>query len=278
MDRTPRYGKEVALVFDLGMCYGEDAEFYLKKGFKVVSVEANPALCDRARTRFAREVGCGQLVVVNGAVADKPGRIDFYVCRDEPARSTTVPELRDFWARQGETFEAIEVSTITVDDLFSRFGEPYYLKSDVEGQDLTVLRSLSRIAIAPSFLSFEVDFSHLREAMALLEGLGYRKFGLVDQRSVPDQVVPHPACEGGSIDHRFHVGCSGLFGREFPQQWEPAEALKRRSRRVVWQYRLRGAVRRLARATGGASVADKLISSWLPEANTWYDIHASRLP
>lgn len=36
------------LIFDLGMHHGHDSEYYLKKGFQVVAVEANPLLCARA--------------------------------------------------------------------------------------------------------------------------------------------------------------------------------------------------------------------------------------
>ena len=37
---TPRKN----LIFDIGMHIGQDTEFYLKKGFCVVAVEANPKL------------------------------------------------------------------------------------------------------------------------------------------------------------------------------------------------------------------------------------------
>jgi hypothetical protein len=32
------------LVFDIGCHRGEDSDFYLQKGFRIVAVEANPAL------------------------------------------------------------------------------------------------------------------------------------------------------------------------------------------------------------------------------------------
>ncbi len=44
------------LIYDLGSHNGQDSEFYLKKGFIVVAVEANPTLCDGLKLRFSREI------------------------------------------------------------------------------------------------------------------------------------------------------------------------------------------------------------------------------
>ncbi len=42
------------LVFDAGMNNGDDTAYYLFRGFDVVAIEANPALCARARRRLPR--------------------------------------------------------------------------------------------------------------------------------------------------------------------------------------------------------------------------------
>ena len=44
------------LIYDLGLHTGQDTEFYLKKGFNVVAIEANPLLVTEAEARFALEV------------------------------------------------------------------------------------------------------------------------------------------------------------------------------------------------------------------------------
>ena len=40
------------LIYDIGMHEGEDSEFYLLKGFRVVAVEADPDLCQAAAERL----------------------------------------------------------------------------------------------------------------------------------------------------------------------------------------------------------------------------------
>nr|MBS9781973.1 hypothetical protein [Gammaproteobacteria bacterium] len=42
------------LIYDVGMCQGEDTAFYLKKGFTVIAFEANPELITQAKIKFAR--------------------------------------------------------------------------------------------------------------------------------------------------------------------------------------------------------------------------------
>ena len=58
------------LIYDVGAHQGEDTDFYLRKGFRVVAVEADPVLAARLRENFATAIDCGQLVVVEAAVAD----------------------------------------------------------------------------------------------------------------------------------------------------------------------------------------------------------------
>lgn len=48
------------IVFDVGMNNGDDSAYYLSKGYRVIAVEANPALVEKARIRFAREIATGR--------------------------------------------------------------------------------------------------------------------------------------------------------------------------------------------------------------------------
>jgi 16S rRNA A1518/A1519 N6-dimethyltransferase RsmA/KsgA/DIM1 with predicted DNA glycosylase/AP lyase activity len=49
------------LVFDIGSNNGDDAEAYLKRGCKVIAVEANPDLCLGLHQRFVSEIASGQM-------------------------------------------------------------------------------------------------------------------------------------------------------------------------------------------------------------------------
>ena len=57
-------GNIANLIYDLGSHNGQDSEFYLKKGFTVVAVEANPELCEHLKRRFGREIAEGRYVLI----------------------------------------------------------------------------------------------------------------------------------------------------------------------------------------------------------------------
>src|SRR5271156_3521479 len=69
MDLAKKYGD---LVYDVGMHQGEDTDYYLKKGFRVVGFEANPKLVAKSRSRFADAIREQRLIIVEGAITDKP--------------------------------------------------------------------------------------------------------------------------------------------------------------------------------------------------------------
>jgi FkbM family methyltransferase len=66
------------LIHDVGMCNGRDTEFYLKKGFNVVAVEANPVLVEQAQNYFSDYLKNGKLILYNVAISDYSGEIDFF--------------------------------------------------------------------------------------------------------------------------------------------------------------------------------------------------------
>ncbi len=58
------------LIYDVGFHHGEDTEFYLAKGFKVVAIEAHPGLYRAGLEKFADHIESGRLVLLNLAVAE----------------------------------------------------------------------------------------------------------------------------------------------------------------------------------------------------------------
>ena len=60
---------EKDLVYDVGLHKGEDTEYYLKKGFRVIAIEANPQLISECKARFREAIALGRLQIVEGAIA-----------------------------------------------------------------------------------------------------------------------------------------------------------------------------------------------------------------
>lgn len=269
-----------ALIYDVGLHKGEDSEFYLNKGFRVVAVDANPDMCEVAARRLDRFIKSGRLKILNAAVAEKPGTVKFFRNRKSDW-GTMVREWADLNAHRGHSSEEITVEAVTLADLVHEHGEAYYIKIDIEGMDQTALQSLRSLSKRPKYVSIESAFprnSTLRNAsaeFAALSELGYDRFKIVAQHEVSDQVPPNPPREGQYVPTCFEDGSSGLFGDEAPGEWVSLEQALRAMKLVVlksWPESWLLPYWRLHHAY----VAAKWRLIRRPEAFGWYDIHACR--
>ncbi len=203
-----RYARDSRMIFDLGLNDGEDTAFYLKRGFNVVALEANPVLCENVLRRFDSDIGKGHLQVLNVAISDRSGSAKFYVNLENDHWSS----LDSTWAgRDGSTFKETTVECVTLRELFAQFGVPYYLKIDVEGADRTVLEQLRGSEVLPLFVSVEdcrLGFDYMR----IMAACGYNAFKLLDQSTVPQLKDPETG-------HVFAAGSTGPFGDDLPGQW-----------------------------------------------------------
>jgi FkbM family methyltransferase len=161
------------VVFDLGANQGEYAEVFAAEGGRVVAVEPNPAFTMRLQA-FAREV---DIRPVFAAVGDAPGTASLNVC-SEPGFSTLVdPDVE--WIQESPDYETVrwtrtvEVPITTMDLLARDFGEPEYVKIDVEGFEINVLRGMTS---RPRYLSFEFGARRKDASLECLEHLGERGY------------------------------------------------------------------------------------------------------
>lgn len=263
------------LIFDVGMHNGQDSEYYLRKGFRVVGIEADPELCRKTGVRLAEFVSDGRLRIINVAIAPKTGPVRFFRNPLISVWGTTSPEWAARNARRGAVSEEIEVRGVNFKEILAAHGTPYYLKIDIEGADTECLRALKDWPGRPKYLSLESElhsWPKLREEFSLLSELGYRRFQAVQQTKVSEQVCPRPALEGSYVNHRFPDGATGLFGSELPGHWLTEREAIRTYRAIFLRYRLfgeKGWLRGLNRLR--ARLPNVL--RW--EDSGWYDTHAS---
>lgn len=252
------------LIYDIGSHKGEDSHFYLAKGFRVVAVDADPRMCAAAAERLRAYVESGQLQVVCAAIADAPGRRPFFTS-SKSEWSTTVRQWDEQNSLRGSTSVETSVDAITLAQLVGTYGEPFYMKIDIEGMDRAVLASLERTSAQPKYISIEsafprdASFKNIKREFHALARLGYDRFKIVPQHEVEDQVPPCPASAGEYVSFRFAAGSSGLFGEEAPGSWLPQRAALQAFRSI---FRKSWPALLLYRLTGR-----------LPDIG-WYDIHA----
>lgn len=211
------------LIIDLGMHVAQDTEFYLRKGFRVVAVEANPELVRAAKARLQPYVTSGQLVVLNVGIAAHNGLSTFYI---DPVYSEWSSFDQELGSRSGEGATVV-VATASLADVLREFGCPHYLKVDIEGHDLLTLEQLEGTACRPTYVSVENGHPPMLEALVRM---GYDAFKFINQATVPEMTLPRPAREGRDIAHAFPFGATGPFGEETPGDWLPAEEVETRIR------------------------------------------------
>jgi FkbM family methyltransferase len=255
-------------IFDIGMHEGWDSEFYLRKGFRVVAVEANPQFLPAVRQRLQPFLESRQLTIVNKVISREGGHtIPFYVRPDKNGWSSI---YRDVAERDGQASAMIDIGSVTVPELYAEHGIPHFIKCDIEGADEIVAEQLAAEPRKPAYASFEVDGADDR-IVGLLAGAGYDRFQLVNQGYLPRYRPPNPAREGSYVDQRFDGRMSGLFGAELdPAFWADVAVTRRRLGRwrALHDGKTWALTRYLARRYGKFTLRTWLIG------RGWIDLHA----
>ncbi len=284
MNEMQSIQKYADLIYDVGMHKGEDTDYYLKKGFRVVAFEANPALVASCRNRFSDDIKNGKLSIVEGAIVEQlpdksqPASIKFYQNKQKSIWGT----VDSAWAQRNEvvdgtTNEIIEVPVVNFSDCLKEHGIPYYMKIDIEGMDSVCLKALMNSQQKPDYISIEsekVSFDKLLEEFNLLVKLDYSKFKAVQQKYISRQREPNPSREGCHVGYRFQNGSSGLFGSDLPFEWKEYDQIIEEYKSIFVQYELFGDYGKFSKYSPVKfllKVIGKITQKPIPG---WYDTHA----
>jgi len=186
------------LIFDVGMNVGQDTAFYLLQGDRVLAIEADPTLADAGRKHFQREIENGNLEILNVGIFEEEGFADFWISEGRPNFNSF---HKDIAARDGYPHYAVRVPTLRFATVLERYGTPYYLKIDIEGNDQMCIDALNSRSL-PMYISVESECPTTNEPIGVESGLlilrklhdlGYRRFKLIDQRTFCSLSVPPSA-------------------------------------------------------------------------------------
>jgi FkbM family methyltransferase len=257
------------LVFDVGMHNGDDTAFYVKSGYRVVAIEADPVQAAAARRRFATEIASGTVTVVEAAIGERPGEVAFWTSSNPEYGSFD----RENAIKRGNRAREVRVACRTMSDVLSEFGVPFYLKIDIEGADHFCLEAIDP-QNKPEFVSFEKG---RLEDLLLARSLGYTRFKLIAQEDfrqlhyAPEReqdlyrlvrrIGSGAARRLGLISRtrlepprkEYAYGSSGPFGEETDGPWRTMEEVA-----FTW----------LAFDAGYTGSAN-------PAIDDWFDVHCS---
>lgn len=267
------------LIFDIGMHKGEDTDYYLARGFRVVGVEADPDLFERCRSRFRDAIDAGRVFLHHGAIIEDDGArtVRFFKNPSNTVWGTTVEAWADRNAELGAASIEIEVPVIDFPKLLAEHGCPHYLKIDIEGMDVVCLGKLRGTSHRPKFVSIEsekVRFADLVAEFDLFRELGYHRFFIQQQHDIARRKVPPDSTEGCFVDYRFEPGSTGPFGSDLGPDWLTRKQALSRYRGVFTEYTLFGDSARLNKSGRGRAVIDFLARKLRRPLPGWYDTHA----
>lgn len=195
------------LIYDVGMNNGDDTAYYLFRGFNVVAIEADPGLCAAASLRFRREIAEGRLSLLNVGIAPTQGTADFWICE---ANSAWNSFHRSIASRDGLPHHSVQVPCQPFEQILERFGVPFYLKVDIEGNDLLCLAGLQEYLRAtggddlPRYVSVEIG--DLSKYVDILAALGFNRYKLISQYNfLPLQIPPSKEARSYEFWRRLHA-------------------------------------------------------------------------
>lgn len=171
------------LVFDVGANVGQKTDVFERLGARVVALEPDEHNQEVLRGKFIKyRFSRKPVSIVGKAVSDKISVETFWVDGPGSALNTLsrkwVETLTGDKERFDRTFDRLEfaekrsVETTTLERLSAEHGRPFFVKIDVEGHELSVVKGL---ASPVPYLSYEVNLPEFRqegiECLNVLQGL-----------------------------------------------------------------------------------------------------------
>ena len=155
------------LIFDVGANQGVKTGIFVELGARVIAVDPDMSNQKTLTERFlAYRLRKKPVIVVGKAVSDRNGHETFWVSAPGFEMNTLNPKwveaLENDPTRFGRLFKFVEkkeVETVTLEEMLSTYGRPFYIKIDVEGHEFNVLKGLQT---AVPYLSFEVNLPDFR--------------------------------------------------------------------------------------------------------------------
>jgi FkbM family methyltransferase len=168
------------LVFDVGAHVGDRVASFRRLGARVVALEPQPAPARVIRLMRGHDP---MVTVLSLAAGAKAGRIRLKI----NARNPTVSTASEAFVRsaegapgwEGQVWDReLEVEVTTLDALIARYGEPAFVKIDVEGFEDQVLEGLTRPLRALSFEFTTIAREVAQRCLERLAALGPYRFDL----------------------------------------------------------------------------------------------------
>jgi len=160
------------LCFDVGANRGDFSMAALAKGYRLVSLEPAPRVFSALVANFIYNQNVTPLKY---AVSDCNYEvIDLYEAEEDGLSTINLDWLTDeTMPYAGKPYRTVKATTITLDTLALKYGQPDLIKIDVEGAEWFVFKGLTSKMGTIAFEWTDATVGEHQKQLQYLEGLGY---------------------------------------------------------------------------------------------------------
>ena len=172
-----QFFKDGDLVFDIGANIGDRTEIYKELGARVIAIEPQIECVKQLKRRYKND---SNVIIVNKAVDVSGGTRTINICSTEPKISTMSEEWKSNsrFSNNYKWDKTQIVETVSFDNLIEEYGMPAFVKIDVEGYELNVIKGLTKPVQAMSLEFTQEKFNNTVECIELMSKISTYKFNV----------------------------------------------------------------------------------------------------
>lgn len=176
------------IAFDIGANLGNCTVWFLGQGYdRVICAEPGTNTFVELKRRFDFD---DRIVLLPVALSNNIGEIDFY-----EASAHTVSTADTEWISASRfagqyTWTPVKKNATNLTQLIDTYGIPLFIKIDVEGYELQVIKGLhKKINCTIGFEWAEEKWPDVKATVAYLQGLGYTEYAFTYADSLNDTLT-----------------------------------------------------------------------------------------
>ncbi len=161
------------LYFDIGAHLGEKSKPFIEKKIRTIMVEPLPICVKTLKRLYSKN---SIVKIIPKGLGSKNTKKILSINKQMPTVSTFAKHWKSGRFSNLTWSEKTQIQITTLDALIKKFGDPQYIKIDVEGYELNVLKGLSKKS---GIISFEITsefFSDAIKCLKHLKKLSYNSF------------------------------------------------------------------------------------------------------
>ncbi len=161
------------LYFDIGAHLGEKSKPFIEKKIRTIMVEPLPLCVKNLKQLYSKNP---IVKIIPKGLGSKNTKKTLSINKQMPTISTFAKHWKSGRFSNLKWTGKTQIKITTLDNLIKKFGNPQYIKIDVEGYEFSVLKGLTKKS---GIISFEITsefFSEAIKCLNYLKNLSYNSF------------------------------------------------------------------------------------------------------